>query len=157
MRSANTVMTSIATTMSPLAAPMGFRRTNHHSARPMLSVRFGTGRRATAGPLWSAGSTCARASPATHILLHTPSGGFAAAILPGGGRTSASRKARAVRRKGDGVPLRALIADPRVEHGVQRVDPEVDEHDEGDDDEVNALNHRIVALVDRVEEEAAHA
>jgi len=33
----------------------------------------------------------------------------------------------------------------------------LDEDDERDDDEVHPLDHRVVALVDRVEQKAAHA
>src|SRR5204862_3795178 len=46
---------------------------------------------------------------------------------------------------------------PRVEDRVERVDAEVDEDDDRHHDEVDALDHRIVSLVDRVEQEAAHA
>src|SRR6267142_6919682 len=61
------------------------------------------------------------------------------------------------------APLRASLAageltsvpDPRVQHRVEGVDGEID-HDRGrDDQQVHALEHRVVTLVERVEEEPA--
>src|SRR5882762_1011237 len=48
------------------------------------------------------------------------------------------------------------VADPGVEEGVERVDDQVDQDHHAHDEQVHALDHRIVALVDRVEEKAAH-
>src|SRR5262249_17693905 len=48
------------------------------------------------------------------------------------------------------------VPDARIEHRVEGVHDEVDEDDRRDDDEVHALDDGIVALIDRVEEEAAH-
>src|SRR6266545_6343677 len=48
---------------------------------------------------------------------------------------------------------RPSITDPRVEHGVEGVDRQVEEDDGGDDDEVHALDDRVVAVVDGVEQE----
>src|SRR5215467_12941503 len=53
--------------------------------------------------------------------------------------------------------LTPLVPDPRVEDGVERVDREVDDDYQRDDDEFHGLDHLIVALVDRVEQEATHA
>src|SRR5512132_3351820 len=53
-------------------------------------------------------------------------------------------------------PAPSLVADAGVEDGIAGIDGEVDQHDERDDDQIDALDHRIVALVDRVEQEAAH-
>jgi hypothetical protein len=44
-----------------------------------------------------------------------------------------------------------LIMDPRIEDGIERVDRQIDDDDQRDDDEVHSLDHGIVALVDRVE------
>src|SRR4030095_9007862 len=48
-------------------------------------------------------------------------------------------------------------ANPGIQNRVEGAAPAVCEHDARDADEVDALDHRIVALVDRVEQEAAHA
>src|SRR5262245_50136567 len=111
-RSANTAITSIATTMSPPSAPSGFRRANRPRAR-----------RLCAPTIWRSRAIAAF-GPAT----------------PSGTPTVLTR----------------LVPDPRVEDRVERVDAEVDQDDDRDDDEVDALDDRIVALVDRVEQEAAH-
>src|SRR2546426_10781316 len=47
-----------------------------------------------------------------------------------------------------------LVTDAGIEDGIERVHGEIDENDRGDDDEVDALDDRIVALGDRLEEEA---
>src|ERR1043166_526632 len=47
-----------------------------------------------------------------------------------------------------------LVTDAGVEDGIERVHSQVDQDDGGDDDEVDALDDRIVALADRLEEEA---
>src|SRR5438067_536398 len=46
-----------------------------------------------------------------------------------------------------------LVPDARIEDGIERVHRQVDQDDGGDDDEVDALDDRIVALGDRLEEE----
>src|SRR5262245_47348123 len=51
----------------------------------------------------------------------------------------------------------SLVADSRIEDGIEGVDGEVDQDDGGDHDQVHALDHRVVPLVDGVEEETAHA
>src|SRR5215475_426179 len=51
----------------------------------------------------------------------------------------------------------ASVPDARIEIGVARVHGEVHEHHDGDDEEIDPLDHRIVALVDGIEEEAPHA
>src|SRR2546422_11745411 len=49
------------------------------------------------------------------------------------------------------------VSDPGIEDGIERVDGQVDQDDRRDDDQVHALDHGVIALADRVEEEAAHA
>src|SRR5215813_12316717 len=44
-----------------------------------------------------------------------------------------------------------------IEHGVEQIHEEVHEDDDGDHEQVDALDHRVVALENGVEEEAAHA
>src|SRR5688572_21234718 len=105
MRSANTAMSSMASTMTAPTAPSGLRRANRqHASGARASDR---------GP-------CARAR-----------------------RTGAT-------------PAPALVADAGVEDGIEGIHAQVDEHDRGDDDEVDALDHRVIALVDGVEKKAAH-
>src|SRR5688572_12573908 len=55
------------------------------------------------------------------------------------------------------VASHPLVPDSRVEKRIRRVDDEVHQDDDGDDHQIDALDHRVVALVDGVEEEAAHA
>src|SRR5712691_7530138 len=50
-----------------------------------------------------------------------------------------------------------LVADAGIEDGIERVHGQIHEDDGGHDDEVDALDDGIVALGDRLEEEAAHA
>src|SRR5437879_408540 len=50
-----------------------------------------------------------------------------------------------------------LVPDARIEDGIERVHRQVDQDDGGDDDEVDALDDRIVALGDRLEEETPEA
>src|SRR5687767_450796 len=54
------------------------------------------------------------------------------------------------------APVPALVADARIEDGIEGIHGEIDEHHGRDHDEVHALDHRIVALIDGVEEKAAH-
>src|SRR5579862_7670607 len=49
------------------------------------------------------------------------------------------------------------IANPRVEIGVQDVDEEIDEHEDGGDHQDHPLDHGVVTLVDRVEHQLADA
>src|SRR5262245_8344843 len=51
----------------------------------------------------------------------------------------------------------ASVPDPGIEEGVERVDGEVHDDHDRDDEQVDALDHGIVALVDGVEEESTHA
>src|SRR5437867_11857323 len=50
-----------------------------------------------------------------------------------------------------------LVPDARIEDGIERVHRQVDQDDGGDDDEIDALDDRIVALGDRLEEETPEA
>src|SRR4051812_3905043 len=47
------------------------------------------------------------------------------------------------------------IADPRIDHRVQKVDPQIDEHVDEAEQQHDALNDRIVAPQDGIEREAA--
>src|SRR5262249_40328759 len=51
----------------------------------------------------------------------------------------------------------ASVPYSRIEERVERVDGEVHDDHDRDDEEVDALDHGIVALVDGVEEESPHA
>src|SRR5688572_20951749 len=74
-----------------------------------------------------------------------------------GARASVRAGPPAWARGAGATPAGALVADAGVEDGIERVHAQVDEHDRGDDDEVDALDHRVVTLVDGIEEKAAHA
>src|SRR5262245_55018403 len=54
-------------------------------------------------------------------------------------------------------PPPTLVSDARIEDGIERIDGEVHEDHGGHDHEVHPLDHRIVPLVDGVEEKTAHA
>src|SRR5687768_8524703 len=51
----------------------------------------------------------------------------------------------------------ASVANPRVERRVCEVDGQVGRDDHDDDDEVDTLDHGVVALDDRLHEELPHA
>src|SRR6266481_6746640 len=53
--------------------------------------------------------------------------------------------------------LASRVPDPRIEHGVQEIHEEIHEDDDRDYEQVDALDHRVIALEDGVEEKAAHA
>src|SRR5262245_49109020 len=77
------------------------------------------------------------------------------------GAPEASGRAAFARVEGE-VSVSTLLAmtsvpDARIEVGVARIHGEVHEHHHGDDEEIDALDDGIVALIDRVEEEAPHA
>src|SRR5262249_34536507 len=57
---------------------------------------------------------------------------------------------------GDPAPSDGLVPDPRVEQGIEGIHGQVDQHDDRDDDQVDALDDGIVPLRDGLEEEAAH-
>src|SRR5437660_10832065 len=50
-----------------------------------------------------------------------------------------------------------LVPDARIEDGRERVHCQGDQDDRGDDDEIDALDDRIVALRDRLDEETPEA
>src|SRR5215475_15180199 len=126
-------MTSMATTMKPPMAPSGFRRAN----RSVHTIPSTTAPPIALTPCRSrAGFACATAEGGAC----PPSRG-----IPGGG----SEEGRS--------PPPSLVSDARIEDGIERVDGEVHEDHGGDDHEVHPLDHRIVPLVDGVEEETAHA
>src|SRR5215471_108340 len=52
---------------------------------------------------------------------------------------------------------RSAVADSRIEIAVQQVDGQVDRHEQHRDEQDRALGQRIVALVDRPEDEPADA
>src|SRR5206468_12128785 len=49
------------------------------------------------------------------------------------------------------------VPDPRIEHRVEEVHDQVQRDDDRDDQKVDPLDHRVVALEDGVEEKASHA
>src|SRR6266567_2431943 len=60
-------------------------------------------------------------------------------------------------RGGPSELLASRVSDPRIQHGVQEIHEEIHEDDDRDHEQVDALDHRVVALENRVEEKAAHA
>src|SRR5581483_11341114 len=78
-----------------------------------------------------------------------------ATAAPGSAATAAvavAAASAAVVTSGDGG-----MADPRVEHGVEQIDEEVDQHVAHCDDQHGALDHEVVADEDRLDGEAADA
>src|SRR5687767_1220059 len=80
-----------------------------------------------------------------HIALSRSSAGFAGPIRSSGEAW-----------EGDASPPPNLVSDARVENGIERVHGEIDENDAGDDQQVDALDHGIIPLVDGIKQEAAH-
>ena len=76
-------------------------------------------------------------------------------------RSSMRRRARGVHRSAtrvDGAHARAPgDADPRIQQRVDDVDREIDDHVAGRGDEHDALDQRVVALVDGLDRERAEA
>src|SRR5439155_26236228 len=52
---------------------------------------------------------------------------------------------------------RRLVTDSRIQYGVHEIDRQIRQDDDDNDDQVDPLDHRIVALHDRVDEELSHA
>src|SRR5690348_8564676 len=102
MRSANTAMTSSASTMTPPMAPSGLRRAKPSTSPASAGSRHGR------GSVGETGSVCTVSA--------------------------------------------ISVADPRVEECVGQVDQQVADDDDDDDHEVDALDDRVVALHDGVDE-----
>ena len=79
---------------------------------------------------------------------------------PGCGAAAATRRARARRRRARAASSRGFELgdrhqrepDPRVDERVRDVDEQVDEHEDDRDEEDPALEHRVVAVEDRLDE-----
>src|SRR2546426_1134897 len=61
------------------------------------------------------------------------------------------------RKRVDGIRHRRLVTDSRIQYGVHEIDRQIRQDDDDNDDQVDPLDHRIVALHDRVDEELSHA
>src|SRR6185503_11485781 len=76
-------------------------------------------------------------------------------------RTTASRIAPPTTTSGfqrtNWITRRSAIADARVDHRVERVDQQVDGHEDGGGDDQNGLYHGEVPEVDRVHDQLPHA
>src|SRR5262245_43960279 len=109
------------------------------------------------------GTPCQLPSAACRQLWQTPLAAMRTRTSPARGASSSSSSTDSGLPCSNSTDARmnasdpsARVADPRVEIAVQEIDRQVDGHEERRDEQDGALGQRVVALVDRPQDEPPH-